>query len=236
MAGALRRISLAVGLVILMAGLVPQLTAVATAQPNETVVRGEAAMEGVSVQATQVDASAATAGNVNISSPRVDTAASIANAAQIASAPAAPLASGRVIYVSRARQWVYAYSNGRLAFSNAVETGQSALPTPSGHYSVLRKGRNLTFTSPWPKGSPYYYNPTHINYALLFKSGGFYLHDAWWHCTFGPGGNVSHWTAGCPGWTGGHWETGSHGCVGMTISNARRLYDWAAVGTPVIVS
>ena len=36
---------------------------------------------------------------------------------------------------------------------------------------------NFVFTSPWPPGSPFYYYPTHINYALNFHDGGFYLHD-----------------------------------------------------------
>jgi lipoprotein-anchoring transpeptidase ErfK/SrfK len=144
-------------------------------------------------------------------------------------APAAPLSTGKVIVVSRARQWLYAYQDGRLIFANAVETGRPQLPTPAGHFRVQWKARNITFRSPWPKGSPYYYYPTHINYALLFKAGGFYLHDAWWHVKFGPGGNVSHKLAN------GTWETGSHGCVGMPIPAAQRLYNWAWVGTPVIV-
>jgi lipoprotein-anchoring transpeptidase ErfK/SrfK len=149
--------------------------------------------------------------------------------------PRAPLASGKVIVVSTSRQEVYAYYNGQLIFANEVETGRPELPTPRGRFSVLTKGRNLTFTSPWPRGSPYWYYPTHINYALKFLSGGYYLHDAWWHCAFGHGSNLNHWTNGCPGWTGSHWETGSHGCVGMPIGDARRLYDWAHVGTPVFI-
>lgn len=139
--------------------------------------------------------------------------------------PLAPLPSGRVILVSRARQWLYAYENGALVFANGVETGRPELPTPAGRFSVLLKARNLTFTSPWPAGSPFHYNPTHINYALLFKQGGFYLHDAWWHATFGPGANTPHRVPG------GGWETGSHGCVGMALADAERLYAWARVGT-----
>jgi lipoprotein-anchoring transpeptidase ErfK/SrfK len=150
-------------------------------------------------------------------------------------APRVSQAYGKEIVVSLSRQEVYAYDHGELIFANYVETGRPELSTPRGYFSVLMKGRNLTFTSPWPRGSPFWYYPTHINYALMFKYGGFYLHDAWWHCTFGPGSNVDHWTRGCPGWTGGHWETGSHGCIGMTISDARRVYEWASVGTPVIV-
>ena len=102
-------------------------------------------------------------------------------------------------------------------------------PTPTGRFSVLAKARGITFTSPWPIGSPYYYEPTYINYALLFKAGGFYLHDAWWHVKFGPGSNVPHQLPN------GSWETGSHGCVGMPIPDAKRLYEWTPVGTPVII-
>lgn len=101
--------------------------------------------------------------------------------------PPAPLSTGKVVLVSLSGQWLYAYADGTLAFDNAVETGHPELPTPSGTFSVLEKLRGVTFTSPWPPGSPNYYEPTYINYALLFKSGGYFLHDAWWHVTFGPG-------------------------------------------------
>lgn len=143
--------------------------------------------------------------------------------------PPAPLLAGKVILVSLSGQWLYAYENGTPAFNNAVETGRPELPTPSGRFSVLAKMRDVTFTSPWPVGSPNYYEPTHVNYALQFKAGGFFLHDAWWHVKFGPGSNVPHQLPD------GRWETGSHGCVGMPIPDAKRLYDWSPVGTPVII-
>jgi lipoprotein-anchoring transpeptidase ErfK/SrfK len=143
--------------------------------------------------------------------------------------PPPPLSTGKVILVSLSKQWLYAYADGILVFDNAVETGRPELPTPTGRFSVLMKARGLTFTSPWPVGSPYYYEPTYINYALLFKEGGFFLHDAWWHVKFGPGSNVPHQLPD------GSWETGSHGCVGMPIPDAKRLYDWTPVGTPVVI-
>ena len=134
-----------------------------------------------------------------------------------------------MILVSLSGQWLYAYADGTPAFDNAVETGRPELPTPSGTFSVLEKLRGVTFTSRWPPGSPDYYEPTYINYALLFKSGGYFLHDAWWHVQFGPGSNVPHQLPD------GRWETGSHGCIGMPIPDAKRLYEWASVGTPVII-
>jgi lipoprotein-anchoring transpeptidase ErfK/SrfK len=171
-------------------------------------------------------------------------------------APPAPDTSGKVILVSLSRQWVYAYDNGTPVFANAVETGRPELPTPSGTFHIFRKvcsdqrwttnsgsagfhnpgcpehngdGFQEVFNSPFPQGSPYWYYPTHINYAMEFLEGGYYLHDAWWHVAFGPGSNVAHKLPN------GSWETGSHGCVGMTIANAQRLYEWAPVGTPVFV-
>ena len=143
--------------------------------------------------------------------------------------PPAPLPTGKVILVSLSGQWLYAYADGALAFDNAVETGRPELPTPTGTFSVLEKLRDVTFTSSWPPGSPYYYEPTFINYALMFKAGGYFLHDAWWHVKFGPGSNVPHQLPD------GSWETGSHGCVGMPIPDAKRLYEWTPVGTPVII-
>lgn len=170
--------------------------------------------------------------------------------------PPAPLATGRVILVSLARQQVYAYQNGVIVFTFTVETGRPELPTPTGVYHIFLKNcsdlrwtnnysptasHNVNcvehngdrfqemFSSPWPQSSPNWYAPTHINYAMEFKEGGFYLHDAWWHVLFGPGSNLPHRLPD------GSWETGSHGCVGMRIADAERLYDWAAIGTPVYV-
>ena len=170
--------------------------------------------------------------------------------------PAPPSASGRVILVSLERQQLWAYENGALAFTVLVETGRPELPTPTGVYNIFLKscsdlrwqsntgptsmhnpacgehagdGYQEMFTSPWPKGSPNWYAPTHINYALAFKDGGFYLHDAWWHQRFGPGSNVPHQLSN------GDWETGSHGCVGMTTADTEKLYRWAPIGTAVYI-
>lgn len=145
-------------------------------------------------------------------------------------APPAPHPVGKAILVDLSRQWLFAYVDGVPVFDNAVETGRPELPTPTGSFAVMEKVRNIMFTSPWPEGSPHYYEPTHVNYALLFKDGGFFLHDAWWHEQFGPGSNVPHQLPD------GRWETGSHGCVGMPVADAERLHNWATVGTKVVIS
>jgi lipoprotein-anchoring transpeptidase ErfK/SrfK len=143
--------------------------------------------------------------------------------------PKAPLPNGKVVLVDLSDQWLFTYRDGSFQFANAVETGMPDLPTPTGHFSILSKQRDVTFVSPWPKGSPYWYAPTHVNYAMLFRDGGYYLHDASWHVWFGPGANTPHQLPD------GRWETGSHGCVGMRVPDAQRLYGWVQLGTPVIV-
>jgi lipoprotein-anchoring transpeptidase ErfK/SrfK len=137
---------------------------------------------------------------------------------------------GREILVNLTKQHLYAYQDGQVVFEFDIASGRPELPTPVGRWTVLFKRTDFTFTSPWPPGSPFYYYPTHINYALNFHDGGFYLHDAWWRESFGPGSNVYHQNPD------GTWETGSHGCVGMTTANAAKLYTWAPVGATVLIT
>lgn len=136
---------------------------------------------------------------------------------------------GKVIVVSLSKQWLYAYDNGSQVFSVAVITGRPSLPTPLGTYHVFAKLSPTTFYSPWPAGSPNWYPPTHVKYALGFLAGGYFLHDTWWHTVYGPGTNGWHYD---PVYG---WQWGSHGCVGMPLSAAAWLYNWAPIGTTVQV-
>lgn len=140
-----------------------------------------------------------------------------------------PSPVGKVIVVDLSQQWLYAYQNGQQVFNAAVLTGRPSLPTPVGTYHVFAKLHPTTFYSPWPYGSPYWYPPTYINYALEFRAGGFFLHDSSWHSVYGPGTNGWHYD---PVYG---WQWGSHGCVSMPYSAAAWLYNWAPIGTTVIV-
>jgi lipoprotein-anchoring transpeptidase ErfK/SrfK len=140
--------------------------------------------------------------------------------------PTAHASSGKVIVINLSHQWLYAYENGAQVFNTAVMTGRPDLPTPIGTYYVFAKLSPTTFYSPWPVGSPYYYPPTHINYALEWL-GGYFLHDSWWHSVYGPGTNLHHYD---PVYG---WQDGSHGCVAMPNAAAAWLYNWAPIGTTV---
>jgi len=147
-----------------------------------------------------------------------------------AASSTAPTTQGKVIVVSISQQWMHVYLNGNEVYNAPVTTGQPALPTPTGTYHVFAKLSPTTFYSPWPVGSPYWYAPTHINYALEWRAGGYFLHDSWWRSTYGPGTNVWHTD---PQYGG---MSGTHGCITMPLSAAAWLYNWAPIGTTVQVN
>jgi hypothetical protein len=144
--------------------------------------------------------------------------------------PEAPAQPGRVMMVSLSQQWLWAFQDGQMVFATPVATGREHLRTPTGVFQVLSKSANVIFHSPWPRSSPYYYEPEHINHALLFRAGGFYIHDAPWREVFGPGSESLHFTPS------GGMETGSHGCVNVPPIAADWLYAWAQVGTMVQIA
>jgi len=141
-----------------------------------------------------------------------------------------PTATGKEIIVSLSREWMWAYQNGAEVYNSPVMTGRPALATPTGTYHVFLKLHPTTFTSPWPVGSPYWYPPTFINYALEWRAGGFFLHDSWWHSVYGPGTNGWHYDPKFG------WQWGTHGCIAMPLNAAAWLYNWAPIGTLVQVN
>jgi lipoprotein-anchoring transpeptidase ErfK/SrfK len=131
----------------------------------------------------------------------------------------AELGIGKVIVVSLARQSLTAYEDGKTVLTTLVTTGRPALPTPPGNYTVLRKNHPWKMTSDFPPSSPYYYPPTWVQYTLWFRNDGYAIHDAPWRGSYGPGTE----------------QAGSHGCINVPMPTMNSLFDWADVGTRVIV-
>jgi lipoprotein-anchoring transpeptidase ErfK/SrfK len=133
----------------------------------------------------------------------------------------------KVIVVSTSQQKLWAYEDGKVVASTLVTTGNvNCCATPVGVYTILASYHPFTFRSPFPTTSFYYYPPSPVQYAMLFDTRGFYIHDAPWRTAYGPGTNQ---VAGQPGSV----DTGTHGCVNVPLSVEAFLYKWAPVGTPV---
>ena len=132
-------------------------------------------------------------------------------------APQPPSGAGQEILVSLSKQQLWAYQNGKQVYTTLVTTGMPALATPTGTFSIYNKVADTMFISPWPPGSPYYYSPEHVNYAMEFLTGGYFIHDAPWRSVFGPGTEAQ----------------GSHGCVEVPTPAGAWLYSWVGYGATV---
>jgi L,D-transpeptidase catalytic domain/FlgD Ig-like domain len=135
--------------------------------------------------------------------------------------------AGKHIVVSLTKEAIYAYNGTRLVTWSLATTGNPALPTPTGHFSIIARFSPFEFISPWPQGSPYYYPPSWVSYAMEFQSAGYFIHDAPWRSVYGPGSNG-------PGQPGTNYG-GTHGCVNVPFDMAKFLWGWSTIGTPVDV-
>jgi hypothetical protein len=135
-------------------------------------------------------------------------------------------AEGKVILVSLSRQRLLACDGTTTAYSAPVTSGRPGMDTPTGTTTISFK------QSPWlmkpeascKKGDPCWYQASQVQYVMLFRSGGYFLHD--WPpqegAAFGPGTQAGRF--------------GSHGCVHIPVGVLAQLYDWTPIGTTVIVT
>ncbi len=143
--------------------------------------------------------------------------------------PPATSSKGKLILVSISKEWLWAYQDGKEVYNTPVTTARPGLVTPLGTWHIFSHLHPTTFYSPWPPGSPYWYPPTHINYALGWHSGGYFIHDSYWRCSYGPGTTGWHHDS-CGG-----WMYGTHGCITAPLKAIIWLYYWAPNGTTVEV-
>jgi lipoprotein-anchoring transpeptidase ErfK/SrfK len=128
---------------------------------------------------------------------------------------------GKVIVVSLQRQEMEVMQDGVIVLDTLVTTGRPALPTPAGNWTVMSKQSPYEMISPWPKGSPYYYNPSWVTWVMLFHEGGYFIHDAPWRTHYGPGSDSEF--------------GGTHGCINVPHNQMSWLWNWTPVGTRVDV-
>ena len=96
--------------------------------------------------------------------------------------------------------------------SDCVTGNYGSADTPKGYFSVNAKVSPCTL-----KGDDY---TSYVTYWMPFIGGGWGLHDADWRSSFG--GSI-------------YKGNGSHGCVNLPPSVAKKMYAKMEVGTPVIV-
>lgn len=128
-------------------------------------------------------------------------------------------AGAKRIEISLSNQRVYAFDGSTKVFEFIVSTGKWA-PTPKGTFTIQRKVRAQKMSGGNKAIGTYYYLPN-VPWVMFFGnkqipwSRGFSLHGTYWHNNFG--------------------QPMSHGCVNMKTPEAQQLYNWAPIGTPVII-
>jgi len=132
-------------------------------------------------------------------------------------APAAPIEDEKVIFISTANQEIYLYEKGQMIHSDFTVTGKPGFETVRGKFAIYAKRRNAVLRSPFEDIE--YEVP--VAYWMPFYNG-YGLHDATWRPPSTFGGNTYTWN-------------GSHGCANLQLDMAAYIWDWAPIGTPVVV-
>ncbi|HLO83914.1 MAG TPA: L,D-transpeptidase [Nostocaceae cyanobacterium] len=115
--------------------------------------------------------------------------------------------ASRRIEIDLSEQRLRAWEGKKLVYSARISTGKRSTPTPVGTYRINSKYRTHRMRG---RG----YDIPDVPYAMYFY-GGYAIHGAYWHNRFG--------------------TPVSHGCVNLPVKQARKLYTWTNLGTPVVV-
>lgn len=113
----------------------------------------------------------------------------------------------RRIEIDLSEQRLRAWEGEEIVYSFRISTGKRSTPTPTGSFRINSKYRINRMRG---RG----YDIPDVPYAMYFHRG-YAIHGAYWHNRFG--------------------TPVSHGCVNLTVTQARKLYNWSSVGTLVIV-
>lgn len=109
---------------------------------------------------------------------------------------------------------LYAYEKDRLVATFLSSAGAPETPTVVGEFKIQSKVRKQTMRGLNTDGSSY--NVPNVEFVSYFYKD-YAIHGNYWR----------------PASVFGNQNT-SHGCVGLVNADASWVYDWAAVGTPII--
>jgi lipoprotein-anchoring transpeptidase ErfK/SrfK len=115
--------------------------------------------------------------------------------------------SFRWIDVDLTHQRLVAYEGETPVYTVIVSTGLPRTPTVTGRFKIYVKYRAADMSGPG-------YYLRQVPYVMYFFRG-YGLHGTYWHNNFG--------------------QPMSHGCVNLPTPDAEWLFNWASVGTPVVV-
>jgi lipoprotein-anchoring transpeptidase ErfK/SrfK len=138
------------------------------------------------------------------------------------SLPAEAPTEGRWIDVNLSQQIATAYEGRTAVRTTLISSGRPGWETPTGVFPVLRRIEKetmdgATLVGQGPNGTGASYKVENVRYVQYFTSDGAAIHENYWRrpATFG--------------------MPGSHGCIGIAPADAAWFWEFAAVGTPLVI-
>ena len=120
----------------------------------------------------------------------------------------APADGKRWIAIDISDQSLTAWQGDVPVFETTVSTGKPGFRTLPGTFAVYRKYEETRM-----RGADY--DTPDVPWTMYYD-GGFAIHGAYWHNNFG--------------------TPVSHGCVNLRVPEAKAIFEWADVGTEVVVT
>ncbi|MBG1245146.1 L,D-transpeptidase [Nostoc sp. NZL] len=113
----------------------------------------------------------------------------------------------RWIQIDLSKQRLIAWEGDRVVYGSAISSGKKSTPTLIGTFNIQSK---LKTTRMRGRG----YDVPNVPHAMFYQ-GNYGIHGAYWHKRFG--------------------TPVSHGCVNLAPKHAKWIFEWASIGTPVVI-
>ncbi|MBW4561974.1 MAG: L,D-transpeptidase [Mojavia pulchra JT2-VF2] len=113
----------------------------------------------------------------------------------------------RWIQINLSKQNLVAWEGKTPVYAITISTGKKSTPTRVGSFKIQSKHKSTRM-----RGRDY--DVPNVPHAMFYQ-GNYGIHGAYWHRRFG--------------------TPVSHGCVNVAPNHAKWLFDWASVGTPIVI-
>jgi lipoprotein-anchoring transpeptidase ErfK/SrfK len=128
-----------------------------------------------------------------------------------------PLVADRRIVIDLSDQHLHAYEGDTLVYDYVCSTGIASSPTITGTFEILSKEENA-YASSWDLWMPHFLG--------IYRSGPDFTNGIHGLPTLSSGALL---------WEGYLGRPVSYGCIVIGLDEAATLYDWAELGTPVVI-
>lgn len=128
--------------------------------------------------------------------------------------PNGPAHGIKTIFIDLSEQRLWTYERANMVKTYLISSGTTKFPTPTGEYAVSLKRDKTRMSWFYGPDNPDNYDLKDVPWVLTFKAP-YNIHGAYWHNNFG--------------------RRMSHGCVNMSVSDSKEVYEWADLGTVVVI-